>query len=225
MKKCVLGLLRAWLGSELSHTHIRYIWSLIERDWAGVIDSILSKGGKNLQKNWIMLRWILYTIHMIKFTNLIWFFLSERVFFSFHHSIYRDQNCQVLVQTDKQKALKITRKASKVAHFASMVSQLTKKQPLIIITLTFSRDFSLVKFREAETYKSGCVLLWFVSNLSQFPFLPILLSQFPFPVWQNLSYFRWQPEYLEIHRKLPSCKYRKWSSRRKVNLCQFPFPV
>jgi len=46
-----------------------------------------------------------------------------------------------------------------------MVSQLTKKQPLIIITLTFSRDFSLVKFREAETYKSGCVLLWFVFKL------------------------------------------------------------
>ena len=225
MKKCVLGLLRAWLGSELSHTHIRYIWSLIEGDWAGVNRFDIIKRWQKFAKelNNVALNPIHNSYDKIYKFDLI--FLSERVFFSFHHSIYRDQNCQVLVQTDKQKALKITRKASKVAHFASMVSQLTKKQPLIIITLTFSRDFSLVKFREAETYKSGCVLLWFVSNLSQFPFLPILLSQFPFPVWQNLSYFRWQPEYLEIHRKLPSCKYRKWSSRRKVNLCQFPFPV
>lgn len=70
-------------------------------------------------------------------------FLSEG-FFSFHHSIYRDQNCQVLVQTDKQKGLESPGRLPKVAHFASMVSQLTKKQPLIIITLTFSRDFFFI---------------------------------------------------------------------------------
>lgn len=61
-----------------------------------------------------------------------------------------------------------------------------KKAASHIITLHFHEIFSLVKFREAETYKSGCVLM-VCSNLSHFPF-PIRLADFELSLVATLSY-------------------------------------
>ena len=103
------------------HPHItlymKFNW---RRDWLGGGNyrfDIIKKVAKICKKNWMrMLRWILYTIHMIKFTNLIWFFF-QRGFFFLSIIVYieikivrffstnRQTNCQVLVQTDKQKGL------------------------------------------------------------------------------------------------------------------------
>ena len=131
----------------------------------------------------MMLRWS-YTQFMIKFTNLIWFFFQRGILSII---VYIEIKI-VRFSTNRQtKGLENHQEGFQSCPLCINGITVDKKAASHIYNSTFSRDFSLVKFREAETYKSGCVLYGFCSNLSHFPF-PILWQNFELSLVATLSY-------------------------------------